>query len=171
MNSYKRAIVNIINKSLIIKILPLYFLIGVISAHGADGEHPTLIADQPYPTIKINAQKDIMDGYNLEIITENFEFAPQNVNKDNGSNEGHGHLHINGKKVSRVYGHYIHIPKSLLVQGSNSIVITLNANDHSQYVSLEEAQGVNAMNMIDIKAKVIVEYSSKDHKDMNHSNH
>lgn len=83
---------------------------------------------QPVPTIAVIAHPDPMQGWNLEIQTTNFRFAPEDVNQENQPNAGHGHLYINGEKGARVYGSWLHLPQ--LPPGRNEITIGLNANNH-----------------------------------------
>lgn len=84
------------------------------------------------PTIKIMVSPDKIEGWNLEIKTTNFVFSPENLDKDSRINEGHGHLYINGKKVTRIYGNWYHIPE--LPQGKNEIKVTLNTNLHEDLI-------------------------------------
>lgn len=102
---------------------------------GMSHTHPLreVAADLPVPTITHLVFPDEMDGYNVQILTQNFTFTPSAINKDVVANEGHAHLYINGEKISRVYGDWLHIPSNLLVVGRNSVSVTLNANDHSEW--------------------------------------
>ena len=97
--------------------------------------HPLLevAANLPVPTITHLVFPDDMDGYNIQILTQNFTFTPSAINKDPVDNEGHAHLYINGEKITRVYGNWVHIPSSLLVTGPNAVSVTLNGNDHSEW--------------------------------------
>jgi len=90
-------------------------------------------AKQPFPSVDIKITKDAKEGYNLQIITKNFKFVPEKINRDNTSNEGHAHLYVNGKK-NRIYSEWYHISKDQLSQPLNQIRVTLNSNDHSEYV-------------------------------------
>jgi len=90
-------------------------------------------AKQPFPLVDIKITKDAIEGYNLQIITKNFKFVPDKINKPNTSNEGHAHLYINGKK-NRIYSEWYHISKDQLSRPLNQIRVTLNSNDHSEYV-------------------------------------
>jgi len=90
-------------------------------------------AKQPFPSVDIKITKDANEGYNLQIITKNFKFVPEKVNKANTFNEGHAYLYINGKK-NRIYSEWYHISKDQLSQPLNQIRLTLNSNDHSEYV-------------------------------------
>lgn len=91
------------------------------------------------PTIKIMVSPDKIKGWNLEIQTSNFVFKPENVNQDSKINEGHGHLYINGKKVTRIYGNWYHIPE--LPKGKNEIKVTLNTNLHEDLIYNENVIG------------------------------
>lgn len=97
--------------------------------------HPQreVAADLPIPAVTHLVFPDAMDGYNIQIVTKNFTFTPSAINKDIVSNEGHAHLYVNGEKVSRVYGNWIHLPAEQLVTGANVVSVTLNANDHSEW--------------------------------------
>ncbi len=85
------------------------------------------------PSVSIAIHKDAMSGYNLEIRTENFRFAPEHASSAVIPNEGHAHLMINGKKLARVYSNWFHIPVEALTPGTaHEVLVTLNANDHSE---------------------------------------
>jgi hypothetical protein len=45
--------------------------------------------------------------------------------------EGHAHLYIDGKKITRLYGEWYFIPS--LKPGTHTIRVTLNANTHEDY--------------------------------------
>jgi len=81
------------------------------------------------PGLAILVNKDPVAGWNLELVTENFEFAPKAAGFDPVPGEGHAHLYIDGRKVARLYGRWHHIPE--LEPGKHKVVVTLNANNHS----------------------------------------
>lgn len=83
------------------------------------------------PQLAIAVEKDMLDGWNLTISTENFSFSPAMVNGANIDNTGHAHLHVNGIKLARLYGPSFHIPD--LPVGDHEISVTLSSNDHSYY--------------------------------------
>ena len=94
--------------------------------------HDTLIDAGPSveaPRLAITPHKDPVNGWNLELVTSNFKFAPASAGLDHVPGEGHAHLMINGKKVARVYHQWHHIPD--LPQGKHELVVTLNANNHA----------------------------------------
>lgn len=99
--------------------------------------HPMreVAAGLPVPAVTHLVFPDAMDGYNIQILTENFTFTPSAINRDIVPNEGHAHLYVNGEKVLRVYGRWVHLPASFLVTGANVVTVTLNANDHSEWAN------------------------------------
>jgi len=88
-----------------------------------DGEHA--------PTLKVKLHPDTVAGWNLEIITTNFTFTPENVNQDSQAGEGHAHVYVNGEKLARLYSPWMHI--SRLPAGRTTVSVSLNANDHSPF--------------------------------------
>ncbi|NVK22056.1 MAG: hypothetical protein HWD86_06025 [Kangiellaceae bacterium] len=90
------------------------------------------VSQQPnIPSVDVEVTPDATAGWNLQIKTHNFEFAPQNANKKHVHGQGHAHLYVNGEKIGRLYGHWHHLPK--LGAGEHSIKVTLNTNDHGAY--------------------------------------
>jgi len=104
--------------------------------HGNDYGHShkqlEIPAGQPVPEVDLIVTKDSMKGWNLEIKTSNFKLAPENVNQGESFSEGHAHLFINGKKVTRLYGNWYYLDN--LQPGTNEIIVTLNANNHDDLV-------------------------------------
>ena len=83
-------------------------------------------------SLTVNKVKDSMDGWNIQIIADNFTFSPTNAGKDHIPGEGHAHLYVNGKKQARLYGSWYHLSKKLLKKGKNEVTISLHANSHEQ---------------------------------------
>ena len=84
------------------------------------------------PTLKLDAIKDTASGWNLHLITENFTFTPENIDQVVDKPEGHAHVYVDGVKISRIYGAWFHLTG--LTPGPHSIRVSLNANDHSEFV-------------------------------------
>lgn len=84
------------------------------------------------PSVAVTLHADALSGYNLEITPQNFTFAPQHVNGAVVPNEGHAHVMVNGVKFARVYDTWFHIPGETFREGENEVLVTLNANDHSE---------------------------------------
>lgn len=87
----------------------------------------------PMPTVTHLVFPDEVDGYNVQILLENFDFTPAAINREIVANSGHGHLYINGEKYGRIYSEWIHVPSDKLRPGPNVVSVTLNANDHSEW--------------------------------------
>lgn len=97
---------------------------------GQTHAHPTLevFTYLPQPSVQLIAHPDAKSGWNLELQLKNFEFAPADVNESSSQNEGHAHLYVNGKKVTRLYGNWYYLED--LEPGDNEIRVTLNTNLH-----------------------------------------
>lgn len=85
-------------------------------------------------------------GVTVAISTENWQWAPENVNGANVDGAGHAHIYVDGVKINRVYGPYYHIKG--LPPGEREISVTLNANDHSGL--LVDGQPVEAVTTITV---------------------
>lgn len=103
----------------------------------ADGEHPTMDTPATHPapsgmSIKASVKKDMMKGHNLFITTKQFTFAPEHASQKHINGEGHAHIYVDGKKLTRLYGDAFYLGD--LKQGKRTIKVTLNGNDHGDYV-------------------------------------
>ena len=87
---------------------------------------------QEAPSVDLVVHKDTMKGWNLEVKVANFKFAPERVNQDSVINEGHAHLFVNGKKITRLYSSWYYLDN--LEPGKNEITVTLNTNKHEDLV-------------------------------------
>ena len=83
------------------------------------------------PSVAIRVEADAMAGWNLQILTTRFAFAPERVNQVHVPGEGHAHVYVDGKKYARLYGPWVHLES--LGSGSHEIRVTLNANDHREF--------------------------------------
>ena len=101
-----------------------------IHAHAMTEVDSTL----PVPTVSIETSKDSKDGYNIHLVTEHFRFTPELVNNDPVQGEGHAHIYVNGEKIARLYGDWFNLSSDDMQSGENVIEVTLNANDHSEWV-------------------------------------
>jgi len=87
---------------------------------------------QTVPSLMLKVNEDSHGGYNLQLITENFLFAPQNASDSHLVGEGHAHLYVDGEKVARVYSEWFHLGD--LSSGEHVISASLNTNDHRSYL-------------------------------------
>lgn len=109
---------------------PVYLLADTTPQGEHHHVHRTLEvpAGRPVPALDLVVTQDPVSGWNLQLQTENFRFAPENVNHSSLFNEGHAHLYVNGEKIARIYSNWYHL--SELPPGRNEIRVTLNANGH-----------------------------------------
>ncbi len=80
----------------------------------------------------LEVTKDNKAGWNISFDTENFTFTPENASSPHIPNEGHAHLHIDGKKISRLYSNNYYVAD--LEPGDHTFSVYLNTNDHKEYV-------------------------------------
>ncbi len=73
------------------------------------------------------------DSYNLHVEIDNWAFTPALTGEETIPNEGHAHVYVNGEKVGRMYSNWFHLGD--LPAGENHIVVTLNGNDHTDFVA------------------------------------
>jgi uncharacterized membrane protein len=129
--------------NIVLLILSLFSLqVSAQHKDAKDHSHKSIEAKSPYPSVDIKVIKDAKSGYNIQLITKNFKFTPEKVNKENIMNEGHAHIYINGNK-NRVYSEWYHIEDEKLTQPINQIRVTLNANDHSEYTVNSRQKVIN----------------------------
>lgn len=118
----------------------------------------------PAPTVELQVMADPMGGYNLQVETTNWTWAPERVNTDAVANEGHGHLYVDGQKVARLYGPWYNL--SGLTPGQHDIRVTLNANNHATYAAADgHAVEATASVVQGADGKGVV---SEDHHDHTH---
>jgi hypothetical protein len=98
---------------------------------GKTHDHDVLLsmpAGANAPTLDVDVKADPLSGWNLHIQTTGFHFSPENASRDHVAGEGHAHIYVNGEKLGRFYGPWVHLDN--LPKGHVEIEVTLNANDH-----------------------------------------
>ncbi len=98
--------------------------------------HGSMEVSGDIPTVDLIVTEDPMSGWNLQIITENFVFSPEDASQDHVEGEGHAHLYIDGNKITRLYSEWYHIPE--LTPGNHDIEVTLNSNNHRDLTVSDE---------------------------------
>lgn len=100
-----------------------------------DHKQVEISTDVLTPQIEISLIQDTMSGFNLHIELKNYRIESP-IHKDKPINNiinGHAHLFVNGKKVTRLYGLDTYISGDLLNEGVNSIAVTLNSHEHDTW--------------------------------------
>lgn len=100
---------------------------GEPNGHHGHG-HLEISEGQPVPVVVVDIFPDPVSGWNVQVQTENWEFAPERVNQNSVTTEGHAHLYVNGEKVTRIYNEWSYIPS--LPPGEHVLTVGLNANGH-----------------------------------------
>ena len=100
------------------------------------------------PQVTLTVEPDSMAGWNLQLETTNFTFAPERVNRASVVTEGHAHLFINGEKITRLYGSWYYIPS--LPAGEHELRVELNGNGHETLTA--EGQPIGATVKIEVPA-------------------
>lgn len=100
--------------------------------HNSSSPHHKIVAippGQPIPSVDLVVHPDDRQGWNLELKLTNFKFTPEKVNQPGNSyQEGHAHLYVNGKKVTRIYGNWYYLAE--LPPGRHEVRVSLNGNGH-----------------------------------------
>ena len=89
----------------------------------------------PMPSVSIDAFVDSADGYNLNLVTNNFIFSPGLVGEGRTPSTGYAMVYINDRPHARVYAPWHHISLDDLAQGQNTIEVYLMSNDHAEWVA------------------------------------
>lgn len=102
--------------------------------HGhAHGEHVEWTGDAPAPNVRLDVRADTVAGWNLHVQADGFRFAPERAGEAHVAGEGHAHLYVDGEKIARLYGPWVHV--SELPDDAERIAVTLTTNDHHQYAA------------------------------------
>lgn len=83
------------------------------------------------PSVRMEVELDHDAGWNVHLITNDFNFAPENTGEAHIPGEGHAHLYVDGEKIARVYGNWHHINE--LPAGNHYLSVVLTTNDHKLY--------------------------------------
>lgn len=88
--------------------------------------------EENIPTVDLNLNGDKTNGWILQIETENFEFDPMGRGSIHEMGKGHAHLYINNQKRAQIFSEWHNIGN--LPSGKYTIRVTLNTNDHKEYM-------------------------------------
>ncbi len=85
-------------------------------------------------SVQVRAEADAHGGgaFNVRIDATGFAFAPESVNGDHVSGEGHAHIYVDGEKIGRVYGPWFFLGG--LTPGEREVRVTLTTNTHEPYM-------------------------------------
>ncbi len=96
--------------------------------HGPMSQEP--IESEVPVSVEISATVEPDGGVNVSISTENWRWAPEEVDSDHVPGAGHAHIYVDGEKIDRVYGPAYYLTG--LTPGRHEVRVTLNANSHNE---------------------------------------
>ena len=96
--------------------------------HGPMSQDP--IESEVPVSVEISAAVEPNGGVNVVIDTENWRWAPDEVDQGHVPGSGHAHIYVDGEKIDRVYGPEYHLTG--LSPGTHEVRVTLNANSHNE---------------------------------------
>ncbi len=104
-------------------------------AHGAGAMHEG-VAAPPGMRVTGIATRPAPKGLLVRPITKGFRFAPTQLGAAHGKGvnrprRGHAHLYVDGDKTTLLVGPWTYVP---LPPGRHTLKVTLNANDHADYM-------------------------------------
>lgn len=134
--------------------IPVLAIISAYSIYlfttGPDVQHPhknqhhhqssqEISAEVAVPSLRLEAIKDAISGYNLLLRLDNYQIGmpgvaiePINI-AGKPLLQGHAHLYVNDVKIQRVYGHLVHLPSAVFKRGANQVRVTLNNHQHANW--------------------------------------
>lgn len=123
--------------------------------HHHGDETAEVAADLPTPSVSIEVFEDPKSGWNVRAIPTNHEMNARAVSTDAVDGEGHMHLYVDDKRVTRMYGEWYHLADQ--TDGDHTIRVELSANDHlplsidgdivEASTTITQVDGVEAMAM------------------------
>lgn len=98
-------------------------------SHDHSAGEPGPIESTVPVSLDLAAEVDAAGGLHIRIATENWRWAPEEVNQESRPGVGHAHIYANGEKLSRIYGpeHYV----ADLPPDQYEIRVDLNDNAHN----------------------------------------
>jgi hypothetical protein len=102
----------------------------LLSAQHMDGHKLREVPAEQAPSVEVEVTEDSSSGWNVHVVTEGFEFAPERLGEVRPQ-EGHAHLFVDGEKVARLYGAWYHLSGSAVPVGEHELSVSLSANDHT----------------------------------------
>ncbi|MGH3681613.1 MAG: hypothetical protein ACRDT2_15385 [Natronosporangium sp.] len=83
------------------------------------------------PSLQLEVEPDPHGGWNLRLRSERFTFTPDQTGAQARAGQGHAHVYVDEAKFSRAYGQWFYLPAEAVGDGEHTVLVTLNANDHT----------------------------------------
>lgn len=101
------------------------------AGHDHGHAHEPLKAKHPM-SVTAELKRDTVSGWNLQVKPRGFEFTPARAGKSARQGKGHAHLYLDGDKIGRLYGEWIHLAD--FAPGQHQLTVELNADNHQAWV-------------------------------------
>jgi hypothetical protein len=96
-------------------------------------DHVEVFPGWRVPKVELSGKNDSMGGFNLNIRAFSFWFTPEDIGGAPTPNRGHAHVYVNNVKIGRAYGPWYYISADKLKNGTNTVSVVLNANNHAEW--------------------------------------
>lgn len=83
----------------------------------------------------IATDKDLQNGYNLNISAQHFDFSSKSFGKPVEQNSGYAYVFVNDQPVGRAYSSLYHVPENFFKSGTNTVTVVLHANNYKTWWS------------------------------------
>lgn len=136
----------------ILSIIPILFLFHIDFAsahdHGANKIHEVQKGDAP--TISLDVKKDPTGGFNVQVITANFQWTPEKASETHIEGQGHAHVYLADQKIIRLYNNWFHLNtfQFATTPGEQLLRVELVGNDHAPITV--NAQQISSELLVDV---------------------
>ncbi|MEU8839416.1 hypothetical protein AB0D97_09830 [Streptomyces roseus] len=105
----------------------------LLDAQDPTGHRLREVPAEGAPEVRLAARPDSEDGWNLQLTVENFRFTPDSTGGAALPGAGHAHLELDGRKLARLYGPWVHLPAAQVPDGAHTLTVRLYADDHTAW--------------------------------------
>ena len=120
---------------------------------GATSVHE--IAQENAPRATLEIKKDPTGGFNVQVVTANFNWRPDVASMKHVPGEGHAHVYLDGRKIMRIYNEWFHLNtyQFSTKAGEQLLSIEFVGNDHAPYTV--KGMPVGAQELVDVPSDEI----------------
>jgi hypothetical protein len=115
----------------------ILFVAGAVPLHahseGTSAIHEVVKEFAPKASLKI--EKDPTGGFNVHVVTSNFQWRPDLASKEHVMGEGHAHVYLDGRKILRIYNEWFHLNTYQFATRAGEQILSFEfvGNDHAPY--------------------------------------
>ncbi|MCF6521899.1 hypothetical protein [Streptomyces sp. JJ36] len=107
----------------------------LIDATSPDGHPLREVPRETAPAVRLEVTPDSESGWNVQVKTERYRWAPGKAGQQAAGGEGHAHLYLDGERIARLYGEWFHVPADAVPDGPHELSAILTASDHSAWAA------------------------------------